>query len=811
MPLPRRSAHVCGSGTTLATAQRCFFPSAPLCRSKFHYRSPPTGQVLPATVLEKSAPITRKPLNLVHFAAMSVRSIIRKVGPTPLSKLTSYVADEYFEILDKENMSLLRLIETHPNYLIAVHLPGSIIIALDSDVRKQFKSERSRQLGVWVMALLSAAHHLGGQPAIAALRLSSPNPSVYELCNALARWTVINPAGLETFLRSHTDTFAVNPIGRQVRLLLLKSWGPEGNHHRSQMGQMSELQAMPKPQEASRFAMWLRTVVPSQYHVPLSHVLQRIQEQNLTEVTFGTATPTLDQIKRQFQQLPRGFADVRAFGDAPNTVFIRVIDPEPLLLDSGVSTYGGGCAPPELETAQHNPTQLAHDLAQAIEHYAGQSELTRARVVKGLEVSRLRDYVPAALMRRLEKFYGFSEADDPRVCILMLDRLRHEWEVRLGDGVVRPWSFLSTAEMPSSLTLQTSPAPRILLHCQHLLLECGPQPPVELYKVLPSDLKATFMEIYGETQARENPDDDAAEQQQQQQQPDEAVIEAAVQNFLRPHSLFFFTQDGYVHSSRTPSNTGNTASGAAGAKQSKESRAPSAELRGAAKRSKPSGESTVALELKQATEMRDLIPRGQMVLADTIRKVFNADAAVRSSRRCDSLTVRREFFDRFPLLFTKQQIFAFDKLVISRAGDTLEDSGILAPRMNTITHVVKFMALLSVNSTTDAALTRRLPLDGRTLLKSIGTAVDLAEQLPMWFAVQRDESNFGASLIRYIGPLAKTKRSPNALKPHPRGVLTRKVPNDPFADIAPDNVVDGEDEWNDDWNEDDDTFGRFPE
>lgn len=743
---------------------------------------------------------------------MSLRSTLRTTGPIPLSKLTPLIADELLETIGKEGVSLAKFLDKYPSYTHTVHLPGHIIIAMGSNVYLYFDSNERRKLGIWVMALLSAAHHLPGQPPVVALGLSAPHPTILELSNALRHWTIVSPVQLAAFLRSFPDIFTVFTPTRRVRLNVLNSIAHNDHIQRTVVGGLVPLLKTVKTQDTSKFALWLRTVVPSQFHIPVSHVLLRARELNVMETTFGTEAPTLDQIKARFQQLPSGFADIRAFGDSPNTVFIRVIDPEPLLLDSGVSTYGGDSTPPEVDAAQHNPTQLAQELTAAIEHYASQTPLTRARVVKGIAMSRLRDYVPAALMQRLEAFYGFSARDDPSVCILLLDRLRHLWEVQLSAGTARPWTLLAASEMPSSLTLQTSPSPRVLQHCQRLLLECGAQPLMELYHVLPSDLKMAFLELYGDA-TKQTATNEGVAHPVTPQQPDDASILAAVQAFLRVHSLYFFIKDGLAHTSRSPANRedernphqrkgeGDATVGGVGAARG---------LRDTAKKGMLKVGSAAASDAEIAKSLYDAIPRDTIVLVDSLRNSLGLSTAEVRQRRHRGIpvqSIRREFINRFPQYFKQHFLLGHDKITVSRADANILETHLMVPRINTIGRLLKMMALFSLNSISDASLTRRLPLDGRDLLKGIGSATDLAEQLPMWFAVQRDDRNFGSSLIRYIGPIVETERSAYALKPHPSGTLTRKVPNDPFADITPDNLVDGHvDGWNSEWDEVDDSL-----
>lgn len=766
---------------------------------------------------------------------MCIRATVRNTGPIPLSKLTPLLPDEFMEVLNEEGFGLAAFIERNPNYLVSVPLPGHVIIAISNNYLKQAHDVDQRKLACWVMALLSAAHFLPGQPQVVALGLSSPHPTIEELSFALRHWTSISPVRLEVFLRSLPDLFAVISQTRRARLLIVHSITPNEDTIRSIAGGLAPLLVKAKPQGASKFAVWLRTVVPSQFHVPVSFIIDKAREMNVMDVTFGTATPTLNQVKGQFQRLPAGFADIRAFGDAPHTVFVRVIDPEPLLLESGVPSYSSNSTPPELEAERYNPTRLAHELTEAIEHYAAQSAMTRARVTKGVEMSRLRDYVPAALMRKLESFYGFSPKDDPRVCILLLDRLRHLWEVQLSAGVARPWAYLPESEMPSSLTLQTSPSPRVLLHCQRLLVECGGQPLVDLYNVLPADLKTAFMDLYGSPAEASAVDavkalpteatDAAAAQPAVADTPlaaDDGRVVKAVEAFVRTHTLFFFEKDGRVYTSRrTPEE--NSHLSPLLAEERAETRRRHAVMQkenaalptpaGSDNRCAPASRDVSLTDSAIANVVYNTIPKDSWILVDSLRGFLFVPRRRQALKRRSGLyteTFRREFFERHHRLFNIHFLFGYDKLVVSRAGYVVKETNLLSPRIDNVARLIKLMALFSVDSISDTSITRRLPPEGRMLVRSLGSVVDVAEQLPMWFAVQRDEINFGSSLIRYIGPLAKTERSPYALKPHPTGVLTRKVPNDPFADIGPDEAEGngGVDEWNEDWNEEGDVLSN---
>ncbi|KPI85731.1 hypothetical protein ABL78_5218 [Leptomonas seymouri] len=785
----------------LAASRRFFSWTQPLLREN---RPRSTPKVVP-THMESL------PSDPMEFIAMGIRSVTRNTGPIPLSKLTPLLADEFLETIGRQGMSLASFIEQYPNYLSAVHLPGPVIIAISAHLRRHFNTEEKRRLGMWVMALLSATHFLPGQPQVAAMGLSSPHPTIEELCQTLRIWTNMDVMQLEIFLRSLPELFSIHNANRRVRLLIVNAMTPNEPAMRSAVGGLAPRLKTVKEPESSKFALWLRTVVPSQFHVPVSFVLERARELNVLELAFGSSKPTLDQIKGQFQQLPSGFADIRAFGDATHTVFVRIIDPEPLLLESGVPTYGGVNAPPEFDAVRYNPTQLAQELTAAIEQYAGQSSLTLARVTKGLEMSRIREYIGVSLMRKLEHFYGFSDKDDPRVCILLLDRLRHLWEVELNAGTARPWACLPESEMPSSLTLQTSPSPRVLLHCQRLLVECGAQPLMDLYSVLPSDLKTVFIDLYsspsgGTTEGAGSAPVVSSTVPNAPLPPSDARIASALQTFVRTHSLFFFMKGDCVHASRVIQPCDNDRVSPITEKEREVSRQQALPKPGGnRKREAKANKEKSLTDAEVAQVVYDTIPPDSWISADTLRSFLflpREEIKAKKSRGLPVQTFRREFFERHHRLFDIHSLFAFDKLVVSRASWEVKEPHLLAPRIDNISRLIKLMALLSVDSISDASLTRRLPIEGRQLLKSIGAVTDIAEQLPMWFIVQRDEVNFGGSLIRYIGPLAKTQRSVHALKPHQKGVLTRKVPNDPFADIPPDNIQDGDlDGWNDDWNE----------
>jgi hypothetical protein len=741
---------------------------------------------------------------------MGVRSAVRATGPIPLSKLTPLLPDEFLEVLSQKGIGLAAFIERYPSFLVNVHLPGHIIVTIPQELLAEFRTMQRKQMATWVISLLSAAHFLPNQPQVVAMGLSCPHPTTEELSKALRRWTLISVDRLEGFLQSSSGLFAFVKHSRRVRLLVLNNITPSEAAMQSVRGGLAPRLKAAKTQESSRFEVWLRTVVPSQFHVPVSYVMDTAKLLGATEAIFGSKTPSLELIKGQFQQVSASVVDIRAFGDALHTVFVRVINPEPLLLEGGVPSFRLDTDTPELKAHHHNPTALALELTASIEQYAAQSSLTRARIAKGLQMARLRDYVPATLMRKLEAFYGFSEHDDPSVCILLLDRVRHMWEVQLSEGTARPWSFLPESELPSSLTLQTSPSPRVLLHTQRLLLECGGQPLIDLYNVLPADLKTAFMELYASPARVPTTNGAAAEAPP----PDEAQIMQALQAFVRTHSLFFFTKDNWIFTSRSPRDSEKNVSPLL--KKEREvnlSRRAAAMMTSARKPGSP-GVNPVPLggakltDAEIAKAVYDALPEDDWILADALRNYLYTSRRFTSSHGSRDLSVqtfRREFFERHHNMFTIHTMFGFDKLVVSRRNFKVRAPNMLCPRIDTIRRVIKMMALLSVDSISDGSLTRRLPQEGRTLVKTLGTVTDIAEALPMWFVVHRDEINFGSSLIRYIGPLAETPPSPFALKPPPSGVLTRKVPNDPFAEIATETNVTGDsvDGWNEDWNEED--------
>ncbi|CAM67970.2 conserved hypothetical protein [Leishmania infantum JPCM5] len=719
-----------------------------------------------------------------------LRSLLRSTGPIPISKLASMIGDEHLERLGNVGGGLAQFIRWHPEAFIEVQLPGRVHVAMSNDAALPFRSNEDKTLGLRVIGLLTIAQHMAGTQMATSLGFSSATPTVTELCKALRHWSLVSPIQLKRFFHQYEEVFWYHPMSLYVRLRWAKPCTTPAPPARC----LSPDHALARAQH-SRLQLWLSAVLPSQYHVPLSYLMDAALMANMSATLFGCEAPSLEDVRHAFQQLPPQFVDVRAFGTSPMAIFVRLLRPEPLLLQAGVRSYTSDAPPPESAASHHDPTRLGRKLTEALQKGAAEDRLKHLGLVKGLHMVHLRNCVPADLVREIEVFYGLVEGGDLRVSVLLLDRLRHLWEVQLDSSRVRPWAFLPASEQPSSLTLETSPVPRVMVHLQRILADNGPQLPADLYAALPEDLKEALLRTYGPVEEA-----DAT--------PDTTTGADAVSSFVETHSLFFMRQGDHIYTPRLaaeelqqPARADATLSGARGGEEGAyvgRPLGPTSSPRGPAK---PEVEMS---EIEMAQFLHDAIPVGQPVAVDALRS-----ALVREQRRRRlsgekaRRFVRREFFERHKRLFKLYEFFAYDKLIVGRAEDPSPPPHVLQPRMTNIGQVIKFIALLSSQSATDGALTRALPRDGRMLLKAVGSATDLAEQLPMWFLAQRDKHNFSSSLIRYIGPLAESEKpSTWALKPPPSGVLTRKVPNDPFADIGSENLDGKPAGWNDEWNED---------
>lgn len=702
------------------------------------------------------------------------------------------IGDEHLERLGNTGGGLAQFIRRHPEAFVVVQMPGRVHVAMLNDAASLFRSSEHKTLGLRVIGLLTVAQHMTGTQVATSLGFSSATPTVTELCKALRHWSLVSPIQLKRFFHQYEEVFWYHPMSLYVRLRCSKACTPAP----------APALARPLPPDHavtraqhSRFQLWLSAVLPSQYHVPLSYLMDAAVTANMSATLFGCEAPSLEDVRHAFQQLPPQFVDVRAFGASPMAIFVRLLRPEPLLLQAGVRTYTSDAPPPESVASRHDPTLLGRKLTEALQKGAAEDHLKHLRLVQGLHMVHLRDCVPADLVREIEMFYGLVEGGDLRVSILLLDRLRHLWEVQLDSSRVRPWAFLPASEQPSSLTLETSPVPRVMVHLQRILADNGPQLPADLYAELPMDLQEALLRTYGPVEEA-----DAL--------PDTTTGADAISSFVETHSLFFMRQGDRVYTPRLAAEELQHPTKADGARWGVRGREDGAcvgkPLDPASTPWRPAKQDVEMSEIEIAQFLHDAIPVGQPVAVDALRSALVKERRRRGlagekARRF----VRREFFERYKRLFKLYEYFAYDKLIVGRAEDPSPPPHVLQPRMTNIGQVIKFIALFSSESASDGALTRALPRDGRMLLKAVGSVTDLAEQLPMWFLAQRDKHNFSSSLIRYIGPLAESEKpSAWALKPPPSGVLTRKVPNDPFADIGSEELDGKPAEWNDDWNED---------
>nr|CAJ2473267.1 unnamed protein product [Leishmania braziliensis] len=740
-----------------------------------------------------------------------LRSLLRSTGPLPISKMASMIGDEHLERLGREGGGLAQFIRRHPEAFCEVQLPGCVHVAMASEACLPFRTPDQKTLGLRVIGLLAIAQHMSGTHVATSLGFVTSTPTINDLCKALRCWALVTPMQLTRFLRQHEEVFWCHPIAQHVRLRCVKPLSTPPSPPQ-QVGPDRASSSM----KNSRLQLWLSTVVPSQYHVPLSYLMDSVVMTNMSVNLFDCEAPSLRDFRVAFQQLPPQFVDVRAFGDSPMAVFVRLLRPEPLLLQVGVPSYTFDTPAPEIAASRYDPTLLGRKLTEALQQGAAEDRLKHLRLVKGLHLAHLRDFVPAHLVREIEVFYGLVEGGDLRVSVLLLDRLRHLWEVQLESSQVRPWAFLPSSDQPSSLTLETSPVPRVMVRLQRILADKGAQLPADLYAELPGDLQAALLRVYGAfKEAGESWN--AAVPSAPLQSPDPATVVDAISSFVHTHSLFFIKQGDVILTPRL-----------AAEEQRRPMRSDGARLEGRGPEEspyigKPLGPTSVSRRLaKREGEMsedelarflHDAIPAGQPVIVDALRTTlqnerFRRGLTSEQARRF----VRREFFERHKGYFKLHEYFAYDKLVVGRAKDPPPPPHVLQPRITRIEQVIKFMALLSSQSATDGALTRALPREGRMLVKAVGSVTDIAEQLPMWFLAQRDKNNCSSSLIRYIGPLAECEvRSAWALKPPPAGVLTRKVPNDPFADIGSEEVDGKPSGWNREWDEDEHDGGESQE
>ncbi|KAG5504912.1 hypothetical protein JKF63_04358 [Porcisia hertigi] len=736
------------------------------------------------------------------------RSVLRSTGPVPISKLASMVGDEYLERLGREGGGLAQFMRRHPETFSEVQLPGRVHVAMANETCAAFRTGEQKSLGLRIIGLLTIAQHMPGTQVATSLGFSTPTPTVSELSKVLRHWSLITPVQLARFLNQYTGVFRLHPSTQQVRLRSVKSVAAPP--------QPSLPEHSPPDTKDSRFQLWLSTVVPSQYHVPVSYIMDSAATANTTMGLFSSPQPSLEDIRLAFQELPPQFVDVRAFGSSPMAIFVRLLRPEPLFLQVGVPAYTASSPAPEVAASRYDPTLLGRRLTEALQKGAAEDHLMRMRLLKGLDLAHLRECVPAEVVHAIEVFYGLVEGGDLRVSVLLLDRLRHLWEVQLNSSRVRPWAFLAASEQPSSLTLETSPVPRVMVHLQRMLADKGAQLPADLYADLPQDLQTALLRTYAPLGGADE-SCGAATSSAPEPSPDTSVSTQVMCSFVNTHSLFFLKQGDLIYTPRLaaeqlqrPKANDTAFSEAMEDRGGTSAAMPLSSLPAAPLQGKPEGHMS---DLETAKFLHDILPVGQPVMVDALRNALLAEHHRRGMPPDKARKfVRREFFERHKRFFTLYEYFAYDKLVVGRAEDSPPPPHVLQPRMTCIEHVIKFIALLSSNSATDGTLTRSLPRDGRVILKSIGSVTDLVEQLPMWFLVQRDKHNFSSSLIRYIGPQAESETpSEWALKRPPTGVLTRKVPNNPFADIGPEEVDDMPVGWNEDWNEEEHDGGAEQE
>lgn len=746
----------------------------------------------------------------------SIRAILRRNGPLPLPQLSKQLDDDAMELLSTQAGGLAGFLSPAPRPRGAAATRGTgtaatprfELVALPGRIKIVFASEyvlevapRDRELVLWLAALFVATIHFPR-----AELLPSAHPTTTELLRIVqqhgpvlslrASGAVAGLAAFEDWILKHDQIFAM--VGKRVALgsgdtrhgiqeaVRAAVYSTRGHWLSGRTSPLSaalkggaagaDPKATPSQVAANRLLEALQAAVPSTFFVPLSALTEsgdltaaQLGASDLDASTSASAVAELLAAK-----LPAGLLDVHVFGPGLDQLFLRVLDPAPV--------KAGGAAPAEASfpdvrfTATHCVFSVGAKVVSQLTAAREADPALRSLLVRGVTMERLHEMLSPPASAALKGLFGPAAPLAPTGAslsahILLFDRLRHLFDVDVKRGVVRPWAVLPSSEQPSSLTAETTPLPLVLRFTQSSL-RAESLSVAELFSALPLFLRRQLLSAYS---------DPAWMRATRVAVAEAALAKGAkcLRGFISQHSLYFTVRSDSSGMERVCSPQLLAAAAGGGAV----SWANTGSYTDAAK----------------AEMIFGIMPPEQPVSWTHFSNTPSARELPFPAYRSSA-----DFFKRHFSFFRTYEPFLSTAQVIGRTDGVPPPARVLQPPQNNTDTLLKMLALHAVGGTTELAVTQSLSKQGRGHMKVFGTFTALAEQLPQWFEVRKDQFNTGNALITYVGPGIPTEKDENCyFLAH---LPLRTVRNDASCFLprdAPEAKGDSYDEWDPDWNEED--------
>ncbi|CCW61927.1 unnamed protein product [Phytomonas sp. EM1] len=696
----------------------------------------------------------------------SLQGVLKRAGPLPLSRISLYLDDDSMEYISGYAGGMLGFCSGYPSVFNVVVLPKRIHV-LVSNEEYICIPPRDRKICMWIAAALVTALYMPKAIPLPVapntgqlLQYMSENLGEFFLSGTIQ----VSQAMLKDKLRQYPHIFAYHGDRiclAQHHFILL---GNTADAVAQVMGLARRCTPSTTPSAPTAFTpasttptsrhaqvdvgmasliAFIKTHVPSTFSVPLAYLLQC----SGAEGVFGR-DPTLDTVRASITNgVPNDFLWIQMIAPTLEGTYVRRLKPEDAdCLDSEVIPPGvrgavPGSAvtgesrlqphqPPEIAAQAYNIFALGEKLTQELIRFKEQSELNYMRLVRGVRMMELESEVLSKdLVKEIEGFFGISKLPNSGLnCYLLIfDRLRHLYDVDVQQGCVRPWALLQPEEQPSSLTTTTTPLP-LVLHSLQLMLSRGPLTTSVLYERLSKLCQRQLLSLYYQGSWMQIPKSEL-------DTPD-AIARGceSLRAFVEKHSLYFVERENGLLC--TPAYLASEM-----AKSVSSSRKPNdfdyLVQRGTRRFS----------DFEMAEMIYNTLPTHEPVMWVSFSKI----PEVRRSLPSEALNLRLEFFKRFISYFVTYEAFFNNRLILGRAGCDAPPLDVLQPPLNNIKAMIKFIALHSVGGVSESEILTTISKEGRAFMKTIGTCVDLVEQLPEWFEVRRDISHASSSIITYVG------------------------------------------------------------
>ncbi|KEG09553.1 hypothetical protein DQ04_05031000 [Trypanosoma grayi] len=334
---------------------------------------------------------------------------------------------------------------------------------------------------------------------------------------------------------------------------------------------------------------------------------------------------------------------------------------------------------------------LGAPLLDAFRGYAAASPENRQRLQSGISMGDLKNVLPSDLLQRL---FIYSTADKESACIFIFDRLRHLFDVNMTAYKVRLWEVLAAHAQPSSLTWQTTPLPLVLRHFLMALSE-KPLSPEAVLAAIPMWSKKQLQCAYDTVEA-----------------------------FVAHHSLYLLLKDGLVW-------TPYLAAASQGA------RVPTTSRSGAVGRNLT--DAVKARMLMEVMPLHHPLDWNRFRLHPLVREL-----------PFETRNMRPEFFERHRECFRVYEVLGSTSFIVGRRDGIPPAPELLQPPCNSLSDLVRQMALFSIGGAQESTVLNNLSKEARMMMRRYGSLENIAMQLPMWFDVRNERQEPGCAIISYI-------------------------------------------------------------